>query len=213
MPWGWICAQIIRDRRSTKVAKKVVVGWHLTFLRQDQVCFPMHLYEPHNICMKKLLRISDDFSWSHWAKVAQIFSSPEQEVLMVSYCGQSMSVVCHGLCGLRHVVSAIALKALLTTPTPLGQLAQYLVASIRVTYKSKIVKIVPIGNPRWLPWPPSWKSTFCFFSWTERPIDSKLARKHQGETCRSNIAKIMSKSKMATMAAILKICFSLWLLN
>ena len=30
-------------------------------------------------------------------------------------------------------------------------------------------------------WPPSWKSIFRFFSWTERPIDSKLARKHQGD--------------------------------
>ena len=34
--------------------------------------------------------------WSHWAKFAQIFSSPEQEVLTLSYCGQSLSVVCHG---------------------------------------------------------------------------------------------------------------------
>ena len=30
-------------------------------------------------------------------------------------------------------------------------------------------------------WRPSWKSIFCFFSWTERPIDSKLARKHQDD--------------------------------
>ena len=33
-----------------------------------------------------------------------LFSSPEHEVLMVSYCGQSMSVV-------RHAASTIALKA------------------------------------------------------------------------------------------------------
>ena len=59
---GWICAQIIGDRISTKVAKKVVVCWHLTFLQQGQVYFPMRLYEPRNICMGKLFRISDDFS-------------------------------------------------------------------------------------------------------------------------------------------------------
>ena len=31
-------------RRSTKIAKRIVVRWCLTFLRQGQVCFPMHLY-------------------------------------------------------------------------------------------------------------------------------------------------------------------------
>ena len=44
MPCGWIFAQIIGDRRSTKVAKIMVVHWHLTFIRRGQVCFPMHLY-------------------------------------------------------------------------------------------------------------------------------------------------------------------------
>ena len=56
-----------------------------------------------------------------------------------------------------------------------------MVGSIGVTYRSKIAKIVPIGNPRWPPWQPSWKSIFCYFSWTERPVDSKLARKHRGD--------------------------------
>ena len=35
---------VIGDGRSTKIAKIRVVYWHLTFLRQGQVCFPMHLY-------------------------------------------------------------------------------------------------------------------------------------------------------------------------
>ena len=69
-------------------------------------------------------------------------------------------------------------------------MTRYLVGSIVVTCRSKIAKILPIGNPRWPPWPPSWKPTFRFFSWTERPIDSKLARKHW-VTCRSKIAKIV----------------------
>ena len=30
-----------------------------------------------------------------------------------------------------------------------------LVGGIGVTYRSKIAKIVPIGNPRWPPWQPS----------------------------------------------------------
>ena len=46
MPWGWIFARIIGDR-STKVAKRIVLCWHLTFLRQGQDRFPMHLYEPY----------------------------------------------------------------------------------------------------------------------------------------------------------------------
>ena len=44
MPYGWIFGYFIRDGRSTKVAKIMVVHWHLTFLQQGQVCFPMHLY-------------------------------------------------------------------------------------------------------------------------------------------------------------------------
>ena len=43
----WIFAQIIEDGRSTKIAKRIIVHWSLTFLQQGQVCFPMQLYEPH----------------------------------------------------------------------------------------------------------------------------------------------------------------------
>ena len=68
-----------------------------------------------------------------------------------------------------------------SSPEPKGQLTPNLLGSIRVTCRSKIDKIVPIGNPRWPLWWPSWKSIFRFFSWTERPIDSSLARKHRGD--------------------------------
>ena len=53
-----------------------------------------------------------------------------------------------------------------SSPEPKGQLTQNLLWSIRVTCRSKIAKIVPIENPRWPPWPPSWKSIFRFFAWT-----------------------------------------------
>ena len=53
LPWGWIFAQIIGDGRSTKVAKMLVVHWRLTFLRQGQVCFLMHLYGPYTFVWKK----------------------------------------------------------------------------------------------------------------------------------------------------------------
>ena len=53
MPWGWIFAQIIRDGRSTIVAKMMVVHWRLTFLRQGQVWFPMHLYGHHIFVWEK----------------------------------------------------------------------------------------------------------------------------------------------------------------
>ena len=76
-------------------------------------------------------------------------------------------------CVVRRAASTIALKAYFSyTPRPM---TRYLVRSIGVTCRLKIAKIVSIGNPRW---PPSWKSIFRFFSWTERPIDSKLGRKH-----------------------------------
>ena len=66
-------------------------------------------------------------------------------------------------------------------PNTINQLTPNSVGSIEVTYRSKVAKIVPIGNPWWPPWWPSWKSIFCFFSWTERPVDSKLGRKHRGD--------------------------------
>ena len=63
-------------------------------------------------------------------------------------------------------------------PKPKGQLIWKLIGSIGMICWSKIAKIVPIGNPRW--WP-SWKSIFRFFFGTERPIDSKLGRKHRSD--------------------------------
>ena len=48
-----------------------------------------------------------------FAELLYIISSPEHEVLMVSYCGQSMCVV-------RHAASTIALKAYSSyTPGPI----------------------------------------------------------------------------------------------
>ena len=44
MPYGWIFAYIFGNRRATKIAKIMVVHWHLTFLRLGQFCFLMHLY-------------------------------------------------------------------------------------------------------------------------------------------------------------------------
>ena len=52
MPWGWIFAQIIGDR-ATKIAKIMVVHWHLIFLRWGKVCFPMHLYGHHTFVWEK----------------------------------------------------------------------------------------------------------------------------------------------------------------
>ena len=39
MPFGWIFAYVIGNKRATKIAKIMVVHWHLTFLRQGQFCF------------------------------------------------------------------------------------------------------------------------------------------------------------------------------
>ena len=76
-------------------------------------------------------------------KFSLLISSPEHEVLMVSYCGQSMSVV-------RRAALTIALKAYSSyTPGPIDSILG------RKHQVTKIAKIVPIGNPRWPPWPPS----------------------------------------------------------
>ena len=51
---------------------------------------------------------------------AGLISSPEHEVLMVSYCGQSMSVVRRPSCVVRRAASTIALKAYSSyTPGPI----------------------------------------------------------------------------------------------
>ena len=60
-----------------------------------------------------------------------IISSPEHEVLIVSYCGQSMSVVRRPSSVVRH--QQLLLKP--TPPTPLGQLTRYLVGSIGVNFR------------------------------------------------------------------------------
>ena len=153
-------------------------------------------------------------------KCQSLFSSPVHKVLMVSYCGQSMSVVCSAastialkaysaytpgpidsILGRKHrgLVDKKKLKSFwseiqdghhgshlenlffASSPEPKGQLTPNMLGSIGVTCRSKIAKIVPIGNPSWPPLWPSWKSIFRFFSWTKRPIDSKLARKHWGD--------------------------------
>ena len=82
---------------------------------------------------------------------------------MVSYCGQSISVVCRGSCVVRRAASTIALKA------------------------------------------------YSFNA--PGPTDSLLGRKHPGDVDQKNVNHSDRKSKMAAMAAILKIYFSLLLLN
>ena len=72
MHWGWICAQIIGYRRSTRVAKIMVVHWHLTFLRRGQVCFPMHLYAHHTFVWENVENFKRLLLWSLWANVTQI---------------------------------------------------------------------------------------------------------------------------------------------
>ena len=57
-----------------------------------------------------------------------------------------------------------------------------------MTCRLKIAKSIPICNPRWPPWPPSWKCIFHFFSWTERQLTCYLVESIK-VTCRSKIAK------------------------
>ena len=57
------------------------------------------------------------------ARDTPIFSSSEHEVLMVSYCGQSMSVVRRASCVVRRAASTIALKAYSSnTPGPIDSI-------------------------------------------------------------------------------------------
>ena len=42
--WGWILVYSIGDSRTIKLVQVIVVGFYLTFLRQGQICTPIHLY-------------------------------------------------------------------------------------------------------------------------------------------------------------------------
>ena len=114
--------------------------------------------------------LDDNLSKYQW-----IFTKLGKCIDIVEICFGIASDGCHSHgCHLENLFFA-------SSPEPKGQLSQNLVGSFGVTRRSKIAKIVPIGNPRWPPWPPSSKSIFGFFSCTERPNDSKLGRKHGGD--------------------------------
>ena len=72
---------------------------------------------------------------------------------------------------------------LTTSPERKGQSTRNLVGCIRVTCRSRTAKLVSIGYLLW-------KSILNFFSWTERPVDSKLGSIKV--TGRSKLAKIVS---------------------
>ena len=62
---------------------------------------------------KKIVKNINFSEKAYYIVFVFVFSSPEHEVLMVSYCGQSMSVV-------RRAASTIALKAYSSyTPGPI----------------------------------------------------------------------------------------------
>ena len=68
---------------------------------------------------KKPFLVSSSF-FSSTSTTSSVFSSPEHEVLMVSYCGQSMSVVHCPSCVVHRAASTIALKAYSSyTPGPI----------------------------------------------------------------------------------------------
>ena len=69
MPCSWIFADIIGDGKSTKIAKVMVVHWHLTFFRRGQVCFPMHAYGKNvelqmTSPLEPLYQCCSNFIWS-----------------------------------------------------------------------------------------------------------------------------------------------------
>ena len=62
MQWGWIFAQIIGDRSSTKVTKMMVVLLRLTFFKARSSLPPFAFVWAPYMCMWKMLRITNNFS-------------------------------------------------------------------------------------------------------------------------------------------------------
>ena len=76
--------------------------------------FKFHVWIPHE-------KIAGTYFFP--IRIMPLFSSPEHEVLMVSYCGQSMSVVHRALSVVCRAASTIALKAYSSyTPWPIDSI-------------------------------------------------------------------------------------------
>ena len=65
--WGWIFAQIIGDERSTKVAKRIVVRWHLTFHGKVKFASLCMCMSPKHLNGKIVENFKGLHLWSHWA--------------------------------------------------------------------------------------------------------------------------------------------------
>ena len=105
-------------------------------------------------------------------------SSSKHEVLKVSYCDRSISVMRRARSVVRR--QYFALKAYFYSIWPVDSNLGRKHRNDR-SIRSIIDKIVAIGNPRWPPRPPSWQSIFRFFSWTLSPITIQLGRQHRGD--------------------------------
>ena len=80
----------------------------------------------------------------------------------MSYCDRSMSVV-------RRAASTICFNLMASLPIHLGQIIRNLIRSIRATCRSKIAKIVSIGNPM----------AAILKIYFDRLNDSKLGKKYR----------------------------------
>ena len=87
-------------------------------------------------------------------------------------------------------VTILKIYFVASSPEPKSHLTWNFVRIIEVSCRSKIVKIVPIGNTRWLSQLPSWKAFLNYFSWIEGQFSRNLIASI-GMTCRSKIAKII----------------------
>ena len=91
-----------------------------------------------------------------------IFGSPEQEVLMVSYCDRSVSII--------HRAAALNDNSSYTAWPIFNQSLQ----ECCLGDSAKVAKMAPL---QWARWPPE----FLNVSRTEKSIDSKLGGKYWGD--------------------------------
>ena len=146
----------------------MVLRWHLTFLRQGQICFPMHLYGPYTFVWEKC-----------WEFI--FWTSPLKTMIQLSWGGTSGHLVDTKQLKLMsgskiqdgHHSRHLEIQFSTSLPKPLVHLSQNLLCSNRTTSGSKWTKIMSIGNPRWPPQLPYWKSVLDILQ-TTRWIKLKL---------------------------------------
>ena len=157
MPWGWTFAGIIGGGRSTKIAKRIVVRWRLTFFTARSSLLPCAFV---------------------WEKPLKIFFSKTEHALWLNLCIYLWEQESYQNCwsnGRTLTSDLFTVRSILlpyafvwekcsefqtiSPLKPLGQFCSNFIWSLLSVGEQKIAKMVAVRWPSWPP-PPYMVKTF-----------------------------------------------------